>query len=86
MDDLLKSGEFLDDKWFVEDVLGRGTYGQVYRATDTNAQKKVAIKVENRLRKRQYLHIEEEILSLSADCEHICRLIGSGAHIDYCYM
>ena len=82
--DLVKVGDVIDSKWTVTDVLGRGTYGQVYRAK--RAEDDVAIKLENRLRKRQYLHIEAEIMTLLAGCGHVCDLYANGVTDNYYYM
>ena len=46
----------------------------------------VAIKVENRLRKRQYLHIEREIMELLSGCKRTCKLLETGATDTYYYM
>ena len=38
--DLVQPGDRVGQKWIVKDVLGRGTYGQVYRATNKGCRVK----------------------------------------------
>ena len=54
--------------------------------TNPKDNDEVAMKVENRLRKRQYLHIEREIMELLLSCKHTCKLLETGATDTYYYM
>lgn len=53
-----RKGDFLAGKYLLEDCLGLGGMGDVYRATNISLGRKVAIKVLS----PEYVHIEEDVL------------------------
>ena len=52
-DDLIKIDDLVDEKWRILEIIGRGGYGQIYKAKNIDSDDMVAIKVENTKRKRQ---------------------------------
>ncbi len=44
-ENLLSAGTLLDDKWVIMELLGRGAFGEVYRAQQLNLKRDVAIKI-----------------------------------------
>jgi len=82
VEDLLSVGDTVftrcEEKWEITDIIGRGGYGEVYKAQA--GDKMIAIKVENTKRKRQHLILEEEILvALQGNLNYFCRFLGSGS-------
>ena len=51
--DLIEIGELVDQSWEILEIIGRGGYGEIYKATNCNSKLNVAIKAENTKRKRQ---------------------------------
>jgi len=44
--DLIEIGELVDQSWKILEIIGRGGYGEIYKATNSNSKLNVAIKAE----------------------------------------
>jgi serine/threonine-protein kinase len=70
---------FLGDRYAVEELLGGGSTGMVYRARDRQLERTVAIKVLRSLDPREAARFQRESRAQAAiDHEHICRIFDVG--------
>ena len=46
--DNIKPNELINDRYELRELLGRGSFGQVYNSIDTKKDRNVAIKVEEK--------------------------------------
>jgi predicted Ser/Thr protein kinase len=55
--------KLINDKYRLSELLGRGSFGAVFKATDETSGKHYAIKVEDTLIRYPQLHHEAKMLS-----------------------
>ena len=79
--DIFEIGNVIDDQYVISARLGKGGYGEIYRATSIKDGSVVAVKVE-RATKSGNLFEELSILNTLAKngCKHIPTVLSSGFH------
>jgi len=79
--DIFEIGNVIDDQYVISARLGKGGYGEIYRATSIKDGTIVAVKVE-RASKSGNLHDELSILNTLTEngCQHIPIVLSSGFH------
>jgi len=80
-EDIFQVGDLIDDKYKVNEKLGRGGYGEIYACKYTKSGESVAVKVE-RVTKPGNLKEEETILRSLKECKYAPQLLNSGRHED----
>jgi serine/threonine protein kinase len=76
---LLTGGVFLKDRWEVLRKIGRGGFGEIYKAKDHDTGERCAIKAESAVSSKQVLKMEVVVLKRLQSCSpHICTLLGCG--------
>ena len=80
-------GSIVDDHWKLEEVLGSGSFGQTFSASDirNDSSEKIALKVST-IGKETVLVRELKILRELQDCDRVVRLIGQGRAGDTAYV
>jgi serine/threonine-protein kinase len=78
----IQEGQLFDSHFRIDTLLGRGGMGEVWQATDTRTQRRVAIKVllEKAARKRDLVarFEREAVITGNIRSPYICPLLGSG--------
>lgn len=85
LEDILKEGESVRDRWLVSQRIGGGGFGQIYQAHDKQKDEEVAIKVEpiTEDRSKQVLRMEVVVLRSLQGKIHAAKLYGSGVSSGY---
>ena len=60
--ELLKEGQAIRERWRVVRCIGNGGFGQIYRAEDLDTREAVAVKVESLASNKQVLKMEVAVL------------------------
>eukprot|EP01080_Neovahlkampfia_damariscottae_P002470 gene2470-3179_t len=72
----------IKEKWKIERLIGKGTFGEIYCATDVHSGKEVAIKVELNDPTKNDLKKEVIVLKRLKDSPNVVKYIYSGRHIE----
>lgn len=81
----LQAGEFIGDKYRLEEVLGSGATGIVVAATNLSLRKRVALKLL--LQRHRARRFKREVHALAAiESEHIARVLDDGVHRGIFYL
>ncbi|KAI6649046.1 Tau-tubulin kinase 1 [Oopsacas minuta] len=84
--ELLKEGQTIRDRWRVIRCIGNGGFGQIYRAEDLDTREAVAVKVESLASNKQVLKMEVAVLRKLQGCKHACEFMGCGRTPEFNYV
>ncbi len=81
LENILKLGDTLRNRWIVHARVGGGGFGQIFQAFDTERREEVAIKVEPITKElsKQVLRMEVVILRKLDGKKHSPKLFGCGS-------
>ena len=83
----LKTGSIIANKFLLEEKLGQGSFGMIFRIINLQTRDSYAIKLEKRSKKHQNMLVREvKVLSELKDEKGFAQLIAYGKTDDYNYV
>ncbi|PIO69586.1 hypothetical protein TELCIR_08581, partial [Teladorsagia circumcincta] len=83
---MLPFGTLIQGKYELQQVLGAGGYGQIFKAYDSNKNLHVAIKIMQKKHEPQRMILEQQILFALKGHPEFPQLYGSGSFDDYMFI
>ncbi|KAK6018535.1 hypothetical protein OSTOST_15874, partial [Ostertagia ostertagi] len=83
---MLPFGTVIQGKYELQQVLGAGGYGQIFKAYDSNKNLHVAIKIMQKKHEPQRMILEQQILFALKGKPEFPQLYGSGSFDDYMFI
>lgn len=83
---MLPFGTIIQGKYELQQVLGAGGYGQIFKAFDSHKNLHVAVKIMQKKHEPQRMILEQQILYALRGKPQFPQLYGSGSFEDYMYI
>ncbi|CAG5112443.1 Oidioi.mRNA.OKI2018_I69.chr2.g6659.t1.cds [Oikopleura dioica] len=87
VEDILKPGDIIKEKWIIVKMIGMGGFGQIYEAKYMKSGESAAVKVESSQYDKQVLKMEAEVLQkMKGKSKYICKFFGCGRESKFNYI